>query len=79
MKPFYEYLMSFDDYKMKPLRGNPLIKTKVIILICERSEILLRKMQTSLLHASHEQATLVKLQSNFIAQSAIRALARSMR
>jgi len=39
MKPFYEYLMSFDDYKMKPLRGNPLIKTKVIILICERSEL----------------------------------------
>jgi len=35
------------------------------------SEILLRKIQTSLLHASHEQATLVKLQSNFIAQSAI--------
>ena len=39
MKPFYEYLMSFDDYKMKPLRGNPSIKTKVLILICERSEL----------------------------------------
>jgi hypothetical protein len=37
-------------------------------------KIFLRKMQTSLLHASHEQATLVKLQSNFIALRAIRAL-----